>query len=110
MWFDFRDLCESLTSTLDYLELAKDFGHWVVSGVPGSAEMTPFGLRRLANAIDVLYDHGIRLDLLIDGDFADSLSLLPDLDASRLKSRLNALRSACAGQEANEPLNEGVNA
>ncbi|GAA1496345.1 cell division protein ZapE [Paeniglutamicibacter kerguelensis] len=110
IWFDFRDLCESLTSTLDYLELAKDYGHWIVSGVPGSAEMTPFGLRRLANAIDVLYDHGIRLDLLMDGNFADSLSLLPELDASRLESRLNALRPFVPGKEAKEPLAEGVNA
>ena len=110
VWFDFRDLCESLTSTLDYIELAKNHSHWVVSGVPGSAEMTPFGLRRLANAIDVLYDHGIRLDLLIDGDFTDSLSLLPDLDASRLESRLNALRHSVPGKEVNEPLAEGVNA
>ncbi len=110
VWFDFRDLCEALTSTLDYLELAKDHRHWVISGVPGSADMTPFGLRRLANAIDVLYDHGIRLDLLIDGDFADSLSLLPELDAARLESRLNALRPYVPGKEATEPLAEGVNA
>lgn len=110
VWFDFRDLCESLTSTLDYLSLAKDYGHWVISGVPGSAQMTPFGLRRLANAIDVLYDHGNKLDLLIDDDFADSLCHLPELDASRLQSRLSALRSWVPGKEANEPLLEGMHA
>ena len=89
-------LCESLTSTLDYLELAKDYEHWVISGVPGPAAMTPFGLRRLANAIDVLYDHDIRVDLLIQRDFTESFRHLPALDAARLESRLNALqKSAC---------------
>lgn len=109
VWFSFRDLCDSLTSTLDYLELAKDYKHWVISGVPGSSEMTPFGLRRLANTIDVLYDHGIRLDLLADGDFTDSLNHLPGLDAARLESRLNALQFR-NGTEATTKLAEGVNA
>ncbi len=93
LWFEFGDLCESLTSTLDYLELAKEFSHWIIAGVPGSAAMTPFGLRRLANTIDVLYDHDIRLDLLAHDDFAESLGHLPELDAARLASRLNALQS-----------------
>lgn len=110
VWFDFRDLCESLTSTLDYLELAKEHRHWVVSGIPGSAGMTPFGLRRLANAIDVLYDHGIRLDLMVEGDFSESLSLLPGLDAARLESRLNALRQPAPDDDATEQLPEGANA
>lgn len=110
IWFDFRDLCESLTSTLDYLELAKDHKHWVISDVPGSSGMTPFGLRRLANTIDVLYDHGIRLDLLASGDFSDSLNHLPSLDAARLESRLNALQHREGANEATEQLVEGVNA
>ena len=105
LWFDFGDLCEALTSTLDYLELAKEFTHWVISGVPGAAAMTPFGLRRLANAIDVLYDHDIRLDLLAQGDFSESLGHLPELDAARLASRLNALQTA-----ATQPTTQGANA
>ncbi|MDQ0093549.1 cell division protein ZapE [Paeniglutamicibacter psychrophenolicus] len=105
LWFEFGDLCESLTSTLDYLELAKEFNHWVISDVPGAAAMTPFGLRRLANAIDVLYDHNIRLDLLAQDDFSESLSHLPELDAARLASRLNALQTT-----ATRPITQGANA
>ena len=94
LWFSFKNLCESLTSTLDYLELSKAHGHWVISEVPGNETMTPFGLRRLANAIDVLYDQDIRLDLILEDDFSDALQHLPELDAARLISRLNALQSA----------------
>lgn len=93
LWFDFSELCESLTAPLDYLELAKDYDHWIISGVPASRSMTPFGLRRMANAIDVLYDHDIRLDLLVHEDFSESLKHLPELDAARLASRLNALQN-----------------
>ena len=94
LWFTFKNLCESLTSTLDYLELSKTHGHWVISDVPGNEKMTPFGLRRLANSIDVLYDQDIRLDLILEDDFSDGLKHLPELDAARLISRLNALQSA----------------
>lgn len=94
LWFSFKNLCESLTSTLDYLELSKAQRHWVISDVPGNETMTPFGLRRLANAIDVLYDQDIRLDLILKDDFSDALQHLPELDAARLISRLNALQSA----------------
>ncbi|WP_181149823.1 cell division protein ZapE [Arthrobacter sp. MYb227] len=94
LWFSFKNLCESLTSTLDYLELSKAHRHWVISEVPGNETMTPFGLRRLANAIDVLYDQDIRLDLILEADFGEALNHLPELDAARLISRLNALQSA----------------
>ncbi|MET0871008.1 MAG: hypothetical protein ABWX89_01625, partial [Paeniglutamicibacter terrestris] len=60
-----------------------------------SAErMTPFGLRRMANAIDVLYDQQIRLDLITAENFTDSFTQLPELEASRLHSRINALNPA----------------
>lgn len=94
LWFSFKNLCESLTSTLDYLELSKTHRRWVIGDVPGNKTMTPFGLRRLANAIDVLYDQDIRLDLILEEDFSDSLTHLPELEAARLISRLNALQSA----------------
>jgi cell division protein ZapE len=91
IWFGFADLCESLTSTLDYLKLVRVYEHWIISGVPGSGRMTPFGLRRLANVIDVLYDHQVRLDLFVEDGFMDSFDHLPELEAARLRSRINAL-------------------
>lgn len=56
--------------------------------------MTPFGLRRMANTIDVLYDQQIRLDLITAENFTDSFAQLPELEAARLHSRINALNPA----------------
>lgn len=94
IWFDFSDLCEALTSTLDYLKLAQDYDHWIISDVPSAERMTPFGLRRMANTIDVLYDQQIRLDLITAENFTDSFAQLPELEAARLHSRINALNPA----------------
>lgn len=91
IWFGFPDLCEALTSTVDYLKLVRDHDHWIISGVPGTGRMTPYGLRRLANVIDVLYDHQVRLDMFVEDGFTDSFNHLPELEAARLRSRINAL-------------------
>ncbi|WP_411733885.1 cell division protein ZapE [Paeniglutamicibacter sp.] len=110
IWFGFADLCESLTSTLDYLKLVRDHDHWIISGVPGSGLMTPFGLRRLANVIDVLYDHQVRLDLFVEDGFVDSFGHLPELEAARLRSRVNALRSGLEPSGGKTTSLEGVHA
>ncbi|MFL4474754.1 cell division protein ZapE [Paeniglutamicibacter sp. MACA_103] len=110
IWFGFADLCEALTSTLDYLALAREHDHWIISGVPGSGRMTPFGLRRLANVIDVLYDHQVRLDLFVEDGFTDSFDHLPELEAARLRSRINALDSGTAPTAARTTSLEGMHA
>lgn len=110
IWFGFADLCESLTSTLDYLVLVREYDHWIISGVPGSGRMSPFGLRRLANVIDVLYEHQIRLDLFVEEGFTDSFGHLPELEAARLRSRINALDSGTGESAGRTTYLEGANA
>lgn len=92
-WVSFADLCEGPTATLDYLAMVGDYQHWVIDGVPAGEKMSPFGLRRFGNVIDVLYDQDLRLDLVVDGELEPALALLPPADAARLKSRLAALAS-----------------
>ncbi|GAA4379002.1 cell division protein ZapE [Paeniglutamicibacter cryotolerans] len=92
-WASFEELCEGPTATLDYLAMVEDYTHWVIDGVPAGDAMSPFGLRRFGNVIDVLYDKDLRLDLVVDGELEPALTLLPPADAARLRSRLAALAS-----------------
>lgn len=96
-WASFAELCEGPTATLDYLAMVEDYTHWVIDGVPAGDAMSPFGLRRFGNVIDVLYDKDLRLDLVVDGELEPALALLPPADAARLKSRLAALASGLPG-------------
>lgn len=93
LWVSFTELCEGPTATLDYLAMIEDYTHWVIDGVPAGRSMSPFGLRRFGNVIDVLYDKDLRLDLIVAGELEPALALLPPADAARLKSRLAALMS-----------------
>ena len=34
VWFDFRDICEGPRSQRDYIEIAREYGSVIVSGVP----------------------------------------------------------------------------
>lgn len=91
---EFRDQCESLTITLGYLALSSSYDRWVISGVPDAKAMTPFGLRRPTNVIDVLHDRGIWLDSIIVADFTVAPHRLPPpLHAPQLASPLNSFQS-----------------
>lgn len=92
-WVSFAELCEGPTATLDYLAMVEHYTHWVIDAIPAGEKMSPFGLRRFGNVIDVLYDQDLRLDLVVDGELEPALALLPPADAARLKSRLAALAS-----------------
>jgi cell division protein ZapE len=63
VWFDFLVLCGDQRSQLDYLQLAREYGTLIVSGVrrmtPGDAALA----RRLTWLVDVLYDYRVKLVL-----------------------------------------------
>jgi cell division protein ZapE len=61
IWFDFRDLCEIPSSTVDYIEIARAFNTVFLSGVPLMSEGNADATRRFINLIDEFYDRNIKM-------------------------------------------------
>ncbi|MGA5822714.1 cell division protein ZapE [Kitasatospora sp. NPDC094028] len=95
VWFDFHDLCDERTSTVDYLALADRFDTWVLSGLPELTTGHRDAAQRFANLVDVLYDRDATLYLVADAPLADCLrgDALP-VDVNRTASRLALLPGA----------------
>ena len=90
VWFEFAQLCESPTSSLDLLALADRYSTWVVSSVPQLARRPADAQQRFVNLIDILHERDTRSILLCDEPPAALLAgrlLVPDTDrtASRLQ-------------------------
>ena len=92
LWFTFAELCESRSAASDYLALAEEYRHWVVSGVPETTAAGPYAWQRFGNLVDVLYDAGCRLDVLgfsdYDGRFPGTAH---EHDRARISSRFGML-------------------
>jgi cell division protein ZapE len=61
VWFDFAALCSGPRSTQDYIEIAREFGSVVLSGVPVLDALHEDEARRFIALIDELYDRGVHL-------------------------------------------------
>lgn len=59
--FTFRELCEEPKSALDYLELVKRFGVFIVENVPRLDDTRRDAVTRFITLIDTLYDHRARI-------------------------------------------------
>lgn len=92
-WFDFRDLCDAPSAVSDYLHLARRFDHVVIDGIPAARRADPSAWKRLANLVDVLYDRGIRTDLICMAAPDPAAAGGHAVDAARMASRLAALRT-----------------
>lgn len=92
LWFTFAELCASRSAASDYLALARDYRHWVVSDVPETTHEDPNAWQRFGNLVDVLYDAGCRLDVLgfrdYDGRFPGTAHRV---DLARISSRFGML-------------------
>lgn len=92
LWFTFAELCGSRSAASDYLALARDYRHWVVSGVPDTTHEDPNAWQRFGNLVDVLYDAGCRLDVLGFSDYAGSFpGIAHPIDLARVSSRFGML-------------------
>ena len=60
-WFEFKDLCMSARSTLDYIELATRFNTILISNIPVMGTLQDDAARRFVNLIDELYDRGVNV-------------------------------------------------
>lgn len=92
VWFEFADLCERPTSTLDYLSLAAAYPRWVLSGVPRMADASPDGVQRFCNVVDILHDQDAELTLVgADWRVSGPEPVAGGLDLARTRSRLALL-------------------
>lgn len=92
VWFTFRDLCATPTSTADYLAIAERHPTWVLSDVPvlGPPDREP--AQRFANLVDVLCDRDAHLTVTAAGPPDRVLRGAPlPLDVDRTLSRLALL-------------------
>lgn len=92
IWFRFAELCESRSAASDYLALAGEYRHWVISEVPGTAGPGPNAWQRFGNLVDVLYDSGCRLDVIGFSDYDGAFpGLAHEVDLARVRSRFGVL-------------------
>lgn len=61
VWFEFKELCEGPRSTLDYIQIARDFKTVLLSHVVSMGENNEDVARRFIALIDELYDHKVTL-------------------------------------------------
>ena len=65
-WFDFAELCDVPTGSIDYVELARRFGAVLVSHLP---QFTPYhddAAQRFVHLVDELYDRRVKLAVSAD--------------------------------------------
>lgn len=92
LWFTFAELCGTRSAASDYLALAGEYRHWVVSGVPDTTHEDPNAWQRFGNLVDVLYDAGCRLDVLGFSDYAGRFpGTAHEVDLARISSRFGML-------------------
>jgi cell division protein ZapE len=89
VWFDFAALCDTPTSTVDYLALADEYPEWVIAGLTSLNSRD--AAQRFANVIDVLCDRDLRLTLVGDRPLSELLPAGRSLDFARTASRLALL-------------------
>ncbi|UXI68102.1 cell division protein ZapE [Tahibacter amnicola] len=94
VWFGFPAMCEGPRAVADYIEIGKDFGTVIVSGVPQFTPMMEDAARRFIEMVDEFYDRHVKLILsaavpivdLYDGDRLRA-------EFSRTESRLIEMQS-----------------
>lgn len=94
IWFDFNAICRPPRSQHDYLELAKQYRHVLISHVPVISEHAKDTISLFIRLVDVFYDAKIRLVLsaesAIDQLYTSGLLLS---DFKRTQSRLIEMQS-----------------
>ncbi|MCR2783910.1 MULTISPECIES: cell division protein ZapE [unclassified Microbacterium] len=99
----FDQLCRTPTSTVEYLQWAREFSRWSITEVPAFSAADPEAQQRFINLVDVLVDAdvpvGFSAAVYLD-DFLADASRRPD--AFRMASRLRLLRNAGVPKRAAE--------
>ncbi|WP_136709548.1 cell division protein ZapE [Agromyces sp. H66] len=99
LWITFAQLCQSPTSTIEYLEWARSYPRWTVTRVPAFEDVDAEAQQRFINLVDVLVDADVGVTFVSDHDLATFLSGASSRpDAFRMASRLQLLRDDVLGR------------
>ena len=94
IWFTFDDLCTSARSRFDYLEIAREFGTVILSGIQPMSDQVSDVARRFISLIDVFYDHRVKLicssTVAIDELYQDPFL---GFEFERTRSRLHEMQT-----------------
>jgi cell division protein ZapE len=94
LWVSFVQLCEAPTSTIEYLEWARTFRRWTITGIPLFDDADPESQQRFINLVDVLVDADVQVDFSSTHELSDFLAVASHRpDAFRMASRLQLLRN-----------------
>ncbi|GAB3287251.1 cell division protein ZapE [Pseudoclavibacter terrae] len=92
LWATFAELFVVKTSSLEYLQWARDFDTWHVLDVPLLASVGRDPQQRFVNAVDVLVDYDIEAHFHADAAFDEFVAAAAGrADAFRMVSRLHLL-------------------
>ncbi|PPG33317.1 cell division protein ZapE [Pseudoclavibacter sp. RFBB5] len=92
LWATFAELFVAKTSSLEYLQWARDFDTWHVLDVPLLASVGRDPQQRFVTAIDVLVDYDIEAHFSADASFDEFVAAAAGrADAFRMVSRLHLL-------------------
>ncbi len=104
VWFSFTELCETLRSQNDYLELARFFNTLILTDIRQMGVADDDIARRFVLLVDVLYDHRVKLicsaavtpDRLYDGkrlefEFERTASRLIEMQSAEYLGEAHAL-------------------
>jgi cell division protein ZapE len=92
LWATFAELFVAKTSSLEYLQWARDFDTWHVLDVPLLASVGRDPQQRFVTAIDVLVDYDIEAHFSADASFEEFVAAAAGrADAFRMVSRLHLL-------------------
>ncbi|AZG44578.1 cell division protein ZapE [Gordonia insulae] len=95
LWASFAQLCDSPTSTIEYLEWSRTFAKWTITDIPLLRDVNLEAQQRFITLIDVLVDAGIRVTFVSTHDLTTFLTGAAHRpDAFRMTSRLHLLRSS----------------
>ena len=93
LWATFAELFIVKTSSLEYLQWARDFDTWHILDVPLLASVGRDPQQRFVNAVDVLVDYDIEAHFHADASFDEFVAAAAGrADAFRMVSRLHLLQ------------------
>ncbi|WP_394255372.1 cell division protein ZapE [Pseudoclavibacter helvolus] len=93
LWATFAELFIVQTSSLEFLQWARDFDTWHILDVPLLASVGRDPQQRFVNAVDVLVDYDIEAHFHADSSFDEFVAVAAGrADAFRMVSRLHLLQ------------------
>lgn len=87
IWFEFGAICEGPRAVADYIEIGKDYGTVIVSGVPQFTPSMDDAARRFIEMVDEFYDRHVKLIL------SAAVAIIDLYDGDRLRAEFSRTES-----------------